>query len=35
MNIYLLEKASANYYKHKGNLHYPVEALVENREKKR
>ena len=31
MNIYLLEKASANYYKHKGNLHYPVEAFEQGK----
>lgn len=27
MNIYLLEKASANYYKQKGDWRYPVEAF--------
>ena len=31
MNIYLLEKASANYYKQKGNLHYPVEAFEQGK----
>lgn len=31
MNIYLLEKASANYYKKKGNLHYPVEAFEQGK----
>ena len=31
MNIYLLEKASANYYKEKGNWHYPVEAFEQGK----
>lgn len=31
MNIYLLEKASANYYKQKGKLYYPVEAFEQGK----
>ncbi len=31
MKLYLLEKASANYYKKKGNLYYPVEAFEQGK----